>query len=367
MSFQSCRGIDGVPDGFFELAQRVYRDDPRWIPEEPEQIARLFSVENPWFDGREAIVATVPGAARAAGFFDPGATIANEPVAFFGYWESVGDPAADRDVMSHIASWSASRGARRLYGPVNFSTFGTYRLRVDTGDAGDPFPGEPYNPAEYPAYLERLGFIVAETYVSQMALPGAVEAKTAVRDRVIEQGYRIEPLTHECWMESRAGIHRCVDAIFGSNPGYTLPSQRLFETMCGVSFIARYCPDSSGIAYAPDGSLAGFLLTLPHYGAITVQRAASRRVPASRLSFHEHYPLLAAAGPVTGIAKTGGVLRQHRRAGIMDALVVEGSRRGEALYDDWIGALIRADNPSRRLGGGAHLRERQYALYSKPI
>ena len=367
MNLLESNGIDGVPAGFVELPREIYRDDARWIPEEPAAVAAAFSRTNPWFEGREAIALSIPGRSRCAAFFDPAARIDDEPIAFFGYWESVGDPAADQMVMARVEQWCATRGARRLHGPVNFTTFGTYRLRVEGNDDGDPFPGEPYNPSEYPRYLEALGFAPGVAYVSQLALPGAVTAKAVVRDRVLGQGFRIEPLTHELWLASLPELHRSVDAIFGSNPGYTPPSYALFEVTCGEQFIRRFCPGASGVAYAADGTIAGFLLVMPHYGPITVQRAGTARVPASRLSFNTHYPRLAARGGVTGIAKTGGVRPEYRRLGIMDALVVDGAKRGEAMYDDWIGALIRADNPSRRLGGGAHAGERHYALFSKVL
>jgi hypothetical protein len=51
----------------------------------------------------------------------------------------------------------------------------------------------------------------------------------------------------------------------------------------------------------------------------------------------------------------------------MEAMTVEVIERGAGLYDAFLGALIRHDNPSRRFGHGAAVRERRYALYGKAL
>jgi hypothetical protein len=41
--------------------------------------------------------------------------------------------------------------------------------------------------------------------------------------------------------------------------------------------------------------------------------------------------------------------------------------RGVGRYDRWIGAMIRADNPSRRFGAEHMDVERRYALYEQKL
>ncbi|MGZ3407677.1 MAG: hypothetical protein ACXVAN_14605, partial [Polyangia bacterium] len=104
-----------LPAGFLELPHQLYRDDPRWIPEEPDAVARAFSPANRWLQTGMAQPFCLPGRARAAAFFDPRCAIDGAPAAFFGYWESVGDLEADRALFARVVEWARARGAARLY------------------------------------------------------------------------------------------------------------------------------------------------------------------------------------------------------------------------------------------------------------
>jgi hypothetical protein len=65
--------------------------------------------------------------------------------------------------------------------------------------------------------------------------------------------------------------------------------------------------------------------------------------------------------------KTVGVARAHRRRGLMDALIVSTIEHGSAHYDNWLGAMMREDNPSTRLSSPHARHERRYALYGKVL
>jgi hypothetical protein len=90
-------------------------------------------------------------------------------------------------------------------------------------------------------------------------------------------------------------------------------------------------------------------------------------VPASELSYDQHDAMLAAAGGTLAVAKTVGVCPQHRGRGLMDAMGATAIERGVGRYDCWVGAMIRADNPSRRFGAAHMDVERTYALYRREL
>jgi hypothetical protein len=365
------RGGEGLPDGFVELAQKVYEQEPLWIPEDPAALERAFSSANPWFEQGEAMTLCEEGAARLACFFQPALRVDGRSVAFFGYWETIGVREIDRALFGRALAWAAERGAQDLYGPINFTTFGNYRLRLACEPEAMPFPDEPVNPRTYPGVLLKLGFDVDQHYLTQL---GRIEAGRMVREwkrptlkKLEAEGYRFDTMTHELWLENLAGTHKLVDAIFGANFAYSPLSYEAFASKCGESFIRRACPNTSTVAFAPDGSIAGFFLVYPHYGPLVIQGALEERVDPAVLDYATHAPLLADKEWRGAVAKTVGVAPEHRSKGVMDGLTVGIFDRGDGRYENWFGAMIRKGNPSKNFGDGNIVGERWYGLFRKRL
>lgn len=363
-------GGEGLPKGFLDLPPLIYADDPLWIPEEPRLVEAAFDNGNLWFERGRAFALVIPERARLAVFVDPAALIGARPAAFFGYWETVGDAETDAALFARAEGWARTRGALDLYGPINFTTYGNYRLRLSAEPGAIPFPGEPYNPPFYPDRLARLGFALRETYLTQVSPMSVARELREARRRVAARAggrYRIEALTPEVWLRHLGDMHRLADAIFGGSFAYTPLPYPAFERACGEAFIRRACPVTSVIAYGPNGEIAGLFLVYPHYGPLVVQGAGGGRVSVSELSFERHGPLLARSGYRAAVLKTVGVAPEHRHRGLMEAITVSALDRGEGRYDHWLGALIRSDNPSRRFAEGKTPFERSYALYVKRL
>ena len=369
MSIIERDGRGGVPAEFLELPRRVYRDDPMWIPEEPDELERAFSVGNPWFEMGDARLLCVPRRGRVAVFEGPATRVEQRPSAFFGFFESAGDERDDAALMRAAEHWAAERGAGTMYGPIDFTTFGRYRLRIGAEPGAMTFPGEPYNPTDYPLRLERLGYRAHLSYITQIGpapLP-RVREKHDVVSTLTDAGYRFERLDGDLWLARLAEIHRSVDAIFGDNFGYTPLGWEAFRGACGIPLAARLCPEASVIAVGPEGDIAGFFLVLPQYGPLLVQGAGAARLRAAELCRARDLPRLLRGGRADAIAKTAGVMPAHRGKGLMDALACCAVSRGAELYDRWYGALIRSDNRSRRFAHGHTTAERGYALYAKTL
>lgn len=361
-----------LPAGFLDLPRQVYRDDPFWIPESDAAVARAFDrAANPWFVGRESQTWCEPGRARLAAFHDPRLALDGEGAAFFGYFESTGDEAPEARLFAAAGAWARARGARSLVGPIDFSTFGRYRLRLSAEPGAVPFPGEPYGRPGYAQRLEAAGFARRETYVTQVADADTArslrDARRDMPDRLRAQGYRFDSLRPAAWRARLPELHRLADAIFGGNFAYTPLPFAAFAAACGEALVSRCCPRTSVVAYGPGGDLAGLFLVQPHYGPLVVQEAGNERVPVEDLRYADHWPRLAARAFRQAVLKTVGVAAAHRRRGLMEAMTVEVLDRGDGLYDAWLGALIREGNPSRRFGAAEGVRERTYALYARAL
>jgi len=359
-------GAGPLPDGFAAVARAAWGDDPTWIPEEPAELAGAFSAHNPWFRAGQATLACAPGRARAAGFWTP-APVEGENAAFFGYFETTGDADAERAVLAHVAAWAREHGARRLYGPIDFATALRYRVLLAHEPGALPFHGEPWTRPGIPAALEALGFAIARRYKSvlipEATRDAACDGDRPAYQRCLAEGYRIESLTPARWLAEADRLHPLVDDIFAGNFAYSPIARPQFDAMCGADFAARFDPEVSTIAYAPDGAIAGVYLIYPHYGPLLVQGAGAARVAAARIRFAEHFQAL---GKVAQVFKTLGVARAQRSRGVASALVFAGFERGRGRYQGSIAALMREDNRTVTMSPpGSH--ERWYGLYSKPI
>jgi ribosomal protein S18 acetylase RimI-like enzyme len=370
MMFESAGG-ERLPAGFLELPAAIYRDDPRYIPEDPDELRALFGSDNPWFGHGVARAFCIPGRARAAAFRPHGLAVAGRPAALFGFWDSAGDQDANAAVIARVRSWAAAHGAVELYGPANFSTALAYRLRLSAHDRGLPFPGEPYNPPCYANQLEALGLRLVRRYVTQIfheaGLRALAEHKLPIFKRLERQGYSFERLEPDRWQRQAGALLELANAVFAENFAFTPLTSREFGARFGSGFAARLTPEGSVIAYGPDGELAGICLTMPHYGPLVAQAAGTARVRTSDLCCARHAAELARHGPPSWVLKTIGTSPAHRRRGVADAMVGAMLQRGLRLgLTTLFGALIREDNPSRRLTRG-HQAERWYGLYRAPL
>lgn len=360
---------DRLDDAFADLPHVVYADDPLWIPEEESTLRRAFSNSNTWFAHGRAATFSIKGRARLAVFRTPACIIDGHNAAFFGFFESDGDATSARALLDAAVEWARNAGASVLYGPVNFNTYGSYRLRVSAEPGGMPFPGEPYNRPEYSAILAESGFAEAMRYVTQVSDSGvcATESQLNAAQKLKRAGYVFEPLDGSRWMGLLPQLHGMADEIFGDAFAYSRVSYDEFAAAYGEGTAKRLCPHTSVLAVGPSGDIAGFLISFPHYGPLLVQGSRIGRVGLSELTYDMHQPMLAAAGESTAVAKTIGVTPAHRQHGLMNAIGAIAMERGRGRYDRWIAALVREDNVSRRFGEPHSRRVRKYALYRRVL
>jgi hypothetical protein len=368
--FESAGG-ERLPAGFLELPGAIYSEDPHYIPESPDELQALFGSDNPWFGHGAARTFCIPGRVRAAAFRAHGLAVAGRAAAWFGFWESAGHQDANAAVIARVRSWATAHGAAELYGPVNFSTALDYRLRLSAHDGGLPFPGEPYNPPSYADQLEALGFRLVRRYATQILHEAAVRATAEHTLPILEglerQGYSFARLDPDRWQRHAGELLELTNAVFADNFAFTPMTGREFAARFGPGFAARLTPEGSVIAYGPQGEVAGVCLTMPHYGPLVAQAAGADRVRTNELCYTRHAAALARHGPPTWVLKTIGTSPAHRRHGVAAGMVGAMLQRGLGLgLATLFGALIREDNPSRRLARGEQA-ERCYGLYTAPL
>ncbi|CBL43823.1 conserved hypothetical protein [gamma proteobacterium HdN1] len=358
---------EALPKEFIALPQQIYAQDPSWLGEDASALGHQFSEANPWFSGGRAWLGVIPEQARLAGFYC-GQLVEGEPAAFFGFWEGIDELSAHAALFSEFKTWAVNQGAKRVYGPINFTTFGAYRIRLDSFESG-AFPSEPWNPPYYSMLLRKLG--LSEHYRYLSTFNDAKETAQAVAAdylRVkpkLEKVVKLEAMTPDFWMSNLDALYGFVDEVFGANFAYTPIRKDAFISQCGEAFATRFCPHSSVLARTHDGRIAGFFLVYPDYSPL-IRMASRDHIAASTLRYDLHYAVL--PKPRLALAKTGGVHPDFRALGLFTAMGCELTLRAEPFYERISGALVREDNNSRQFALRHGVSEvRHYALFHQAL
>jgi GNAT superfamily N-acetyltransferase len=145
----------------------LYRGDPNYVPPlMGDRVKHLSPEHNPYFEHAQMQLflaerdGTVVG--TIAAIADPvHQETWNEPVGFFGVFESIEDDDVARALLDAAAKWLAARGLTVMRGPMNLNINDECAMLIDGFD-GPPVVMMPYNKRYYPGMLERYGFVKAK-------------------------------------------------------------------------------------------------------------------------------------------------------------------------------------------------------------
>lgn len=325
---------------FFDVAQQVYQGDAHWGGESELLIRDEFSQNNDFFKHGKAWVGYNAGA-RLAGFVQQSHTINDQSVAYFGYWESENNIRYNRQLFVELSQWAKLQGAKRLYGPINFTIYNPYRLRLDGFNAA-PFLGEPYNPDYYPQLLCELGFHAEVTYQSRFhrclsEFANESRAHYLHLNQKLDDHFYIKPLTNDLWVQRLQEVYELVEIAFKNNFGFQSISFNMFRQKFGEAFIKKACNHSSVVVFDRQHNLAGFFVAFPDQNKANCV-----------------------------YAKTAAVHPKYHSNGVFSWMTTELIMRAAGHYEEFCAAMIRYDN--RSMGYASRLPEvRQYALYSKAL
>lgn len=181
---------------FLDLPFELYRDDPNWIPRLRHSEGQLVGYHRHPF---HEIAQVQTFLARQNGV--PCGRIAaidnrhynqyyGQSRGFFGFFESVRDPAVAHGLFDAARAWLAQRGIDELRGPVNPSMNYDCGLLIDGFDSPPTFM-MPYNPPWYAELVESYGFERVEdlhAYLGEVSQLPAAESKLGrIADQVSER------------------------------------------------------------------------------------------------------------------------------------------------------------------------------------
>ena len=328
---------------FFDVFHRVYGET---YQEEEQSIRTQLSIRNPYVQAIELRIFGVDTQSRLVASYDSRLQIDGQSVVFFGFWESQPDKRASAKIFEGLFSWARERGVTRIYGPINLTTYGKYRIRIEGFDTRIPFPAEPYNPPYYAELLKEAGFRCVQRYMSlfgnEYHLPAFANVAPKIQKDLDQHGFRVVSLTPEFWLSRRAEIYPIFQNIWKDTFGYMPIDYATFCAFFDEKATAPLDPHASVVVLDRHDEIAGYFAIYPDYGPLLAQGVSS-----SQLSYRKHFSLLHSPGM---LMKTGCVLPQYRRFGLFTAMsVLAGARALRYGYSHPIAALVRSDNPSGRM------------------
>lgn len=154
--------IGGKLREFLDVVDVVYRDDPRYVRPLDFDVAGRLGPKNPFFEHGEATTFVARRGGRAVGRCTAQIDRAHldryrDDTGFFGFLDTVDDPAVAHALLEEAAAWLRRRGLRRIRGPLSLNINEEVGCLVD-GFGDPPAIMMPHHRAYQGGLIEGAGF-----------------------------------------------------------------------------------------------------------------------------------------------------------------------------------------------------------------
>jgi GNAT superfamily N-acetyltransferase len=347
-----------------------YRDDPHWVPplliSEREQ---FNPKKNPFYDHAriELFLAERDGeiVGRVAAIDDDNHNQTHDDnLLFFGFFEAEDEEAA-RALLARVEEVGEELGREAIRGPVNPSLNHSAGLLTCAFDS-DPYVMMPYNPPDYPRYVEDAGYRkVKDLYAWLFEREWEVGEKIgrlAARVRKRHAELVIRPVDMKRWDEELARVKDLYNKAWVRNWGFVRYTEAEFDHLA-KEFKLILDPELVALAEV-NGELAGVTVVIPDANQV-FKRMHGRLLPfgifyllrRNRIIDQLRLPIL-------------GVAPEYRDRGFELAMIHELYERAMAKgYQrcecSWTLEDNRAMNHVIEAGGAKHYKT--YRIYQKEI
>lgn len=355
---------------FIKFPYALYRDDPCYVPRLLMERKEFFSDENPIFeftrvryllarDGDGQVVGRV-----TAHINERHNEFSGEQTGFFGFFESVRDPAVAAALMGEVESWLREQGMDTVRGPFNFSTNQECGFLADSFGKPPAFM-MPYTRPCYLEFMEGLGYglarrLLAYYYEYDGTIPAhLVRFSRRARDRCPAT---VRPVDMRHFEQDVRKAFSVYNRAWSRNWGFVPMTEAQFEhTAHNLRTIVD--PALALIAEVEDEPV-GFLLALPDLNKV-LKKMNGRLFPFGIFRF------LFGRRRIKGVrVLIMGVVEEFRRLGV-DVMLVHrafqnGDRRGYRHAElSWVleeNQMLR--RALERLGASV---DKTYHIYEKSL
>jgi hypothetical protein len=318
---------------FLKLSYRIYQDDPHWVAPLLMDLKKVFTDANPLFQHAvmQLWVATRGGqdVGRIAGIIDHNHNrAAKQPAAFFGFFESVNDPAVSHRLFATVADWTRKAGLPQLLGPMNPTTNDECGLLVDGFDSS-PVLMMTYNPAYYVPLVEADGFRKAKDllafHMDLAKIPMDRLGRIATKIKQRNPNLTFRPVRRKTLDQDLGKVKEVYNAAWEDNWGFVPMTDGELDFMA-ERLKPLVMEGLIWLAEAGDEAV-GFLLALPDYN-VPLKPLQGRLLTPKLLGFIPY--LLGWKCPPRTRVITLGVKDKYRGKGLESAMLIEGLKVGIA-------------------------------------
>jgi GNAT superfamily N-acetyltransferase len=254
------------------------------------------------------------------------------------------DASAGVALLDHAARRLGAHGCAIAVGPIDGSTWRSYRLVTEPGTR-PPFFLEPQNPPDWPDHFRTAGFVELAHYTSALVetiVPESPKVASATA-RLEAAGYRIRPFAVADVDRELHGLFDVTLAAFVGNFLYSPIGEAEFRAQY-AQILPKVDPRLVLLAER-DGQIAGYVFALPDLLEVARNGHAD-----------------------TLILKTLAVHPDHAGAGLGGVLTDRVQQAAKALgMTQVIHALMHESNVSQRISHRYGQAFRRYALFSRRL
>jgi GNAT superfamily N-acetyltransferase len=269
---------------FIGLPYALHRGTASWTPPLRRDVRALLDPDrNPFFEHAEAHLFLARAGRRVVGRIAAMEDRLHgerhgDGAAFFGFFESVDDPAVASALFAAAEAWARERGLRLLRGPVNPSLNDEAGLLVDGFDTPSVLM-MPHNPPYYVRLVEGAGFRKAKDLLAFQSthtdLPPRLVAATDVLER--RYGVTTRSIAMARFDEEVALVKRLFNAGWERNWGHVPLTDREVVHLA-AQLRPLVIPDL--VVFAEhDGEAIGFAAALPDFNQALRANPSGRLLP----------------------------------------------------------------------------------------
>jgi GNAT superfamily N-acetyltransferase len=354
---------------FIEYPFAHYRHDPVWVP--PLLVSeweRFDRTKHPFFEHArmELFLAEQAGeiVGRVAAIDDDNHNATHgDNLIFFGFFEAKSQAVAAA-LLAEVERWGKALGRNAVRGPANPSMNDGAGFQLDSYDES-PFIMMPYNPPEYPRYVEAAGYDkVKDLYAWMIDIESGVTERLHRLAERVRKRYRptVRQVDLKRFDEELAKVKRLYNEAWEENWGFVKYTDAEFAHL--AKELRLIVEPSSVLFLELDGETAGLALGLPDINQV-LKRIRGRLLPFGivKLLMRRRY-ITQGRLPILGL------MPEYRNKGLELVLIDEIAQRGRKLgYKRGECSWVLEDNHAMNHGieAAGLTRYKTYRLYQKAI
>lgn len=165
------------------------------------------------------------------------------------------------EFKKNLTEWGQNVGAQKVLGPVNFSTWLSYRL-LSFSSGGERMSFGPDRPIAYAELLKKSGLVTNQLFSSKAYenIAALVESTRSDYEKALSLGHRFEFLNSSLSEEELFDLHRLSVGIFSDNYLATPIDFITFKTLYAAES-GKEDYSNSLFILSPEGKRIGFFFT----------------------------------------------------------------------------------------------------------